>query len=356
MNKIFKRASVVLLLISMLTATISGLALNASAMMPALFYFDTWTGKGTASVNMEIGGVESVNITYIHEDKVKVIDSSNYILTGTEESTVITLKEEYLKTFTNGEYMFRAYLVKEPMMNEITVDLSLIVDVQPKTTFQDTFDIMIIIPGDADGDNQLTIKDATVIQKHIAKLKLVDDPYCLKCMDFNGDGKINIKDATQIQKNIAKLPYNCVVKPEELNNYNVSTSDEVTLGTNIPFQHMLNARNAILFSPDNNENSTTAIINSAGQFYKMFDRYSLYFDNEFFKENSLIVILRYDSIWNIERIVDSITRSGDTMQIGLTQKIPEVGLDALAYWHLFCSVKKADVQDVKNIIIKVNNV
>lgn len=77
--------------------------------------------------------------------------------------------------------------------------------------------------GDADGDRKLTIKDATCIQKCLANFegfKLKDeirghnlsvaddgtpDPYVCYIEDFNNDDQVNIKDATAIQKRLAKI-------------------------------------------------------------------------------------------------------------------------------------------------------
>lgn len=80
-----------------------------------------------------------------------------------------------------------------------------------------------VLTGDADGDRKLTIKDATYIQKCLAnydgfKLKgeirghnlSVDDdgtpdPYACYIEDFDNNDKVNIKDATAIQKRLAKI-------------------------------------------------------------------------------------------------------------------------------------------------------
>ena len=79
--------------------------------------------------------------------------------------------------------------------------------------------------GDADGDKQLTIKDATLIQKYLAKYpdaveKIWTHPIMFHVADanlsglridaINDDSEINIKDATYIQKKVAKM-----IKEEE---------------------------------------------------------------------------------------------------------------------------------------------
>lgn len=58
--------------------------------------------------------------------------------------------------------------------------------------------------GDANMDNKLNIRDATLIQKHLAKITTMSEE-ALKLADFNGDSKVNVKDATSIQKFIAGI-------------------------------------------------------------------------------------------------------------------------------------------------------
>ena len=60
--------------------------------------------------------------------------------------------------------------------------------------------------GDVNFDGKVNIKDATLIQKHLAKLESLSAE-ALEVADFKVDGKVNIKDATAIQKFIAKLEY-----------------------------------------------------------------------------------------------------------------------------------------------------
>ena len=65
---------------------------------------------------------------------------------------------------------------------------------------QETVDVL----GDANGDGKLNIKDATIIQKHLAKIIVLDDN-SIKLSDFNSDSKVDIKDATAIQKHLAGI-------------------------------------------------------------------------------------------------------------------------------------------------------
>jgi len=64
----------------------------------------------------------------------------------------------------------------------------------------------VLILGDSNLDSKVNIKDATSIQKYVAKmLEFYEEN--LICADCNIDEKINIKDATAIQKFLAKMDY-----------------------------------------------------------------------------------------------------------------------------------------------------
>ncbi len=79
--------------------------------------------------------------------------------------------------------------------------------------------------GDADNSGDVTIKDATAIQKHIAQLVTIDkNAQLLADVDFSSD--ITIKDATAIQKWIAKIAvdapvYHLLYKGEAQEEYSI---------------------------------------------------------------------------------------------------------------------------------------
>lgn len=100
MKKILQKVLVVVTLLTLVIAAMEGLPFNANAQSPALFEFNTWTGSGVAAANIALDKDEFVKLTYNSKD----VDNTNYTVTGTESSTVITLTEKYLKTFENGEY------------------------------------------------------------------------------------------------------------------------------------------------------------------------------------------------------------------------------------------------------------
>lgn len=73
---------------------------------------------------------------------------------------------------------------------------------EPSSTAQVTEKSILL--GDADLNEKVNVKDATLIQKHAAKIvSLVGDGAIAS--DVNADNKINVKDATAIQKYAAKM-------------------------------------------------------------------------------------------------------------------------------------------------------
>lgn len=74
----------------------------------------------------------------------------------------------------------------------------------PTTEAKET---LYFILGDADLNDKVNIKDATTIQKHLAKILALSD-VALLAGDTTEDGKLNIKDATEIQKFLANLSSN----------------------------------------------------------------------------------------------------------------------------------------------------
>lgn len=60
------------------------------------------------------------------------------------------------------------------------------------------------ILGDVNFDGKVNVKDATMIQKAVAKIITLTDIESI-CSDVNADKKVNVKDATAIQKYVAKI-------------------------------------------------------------------------------------------------------------------------------------------------------
>lgn len=98
----------------------------------------------------------------------------------------------------------------EPVTEASTTEPAATETVEPisepvtNTTEKSTVNPVKTLLGDVDGDGKITIKDATLIQKYLAKFVMPDN-YNYDAADTDSNAEINIKDATNIQKFLAKL-------------------------------------------------------------------------------------------------------------------------------------------------------
>lgn len=65
-------------------------------------------------------------------------------------------------------------------------------------------DIPVFVLGDTDGNNNVTITDATMIQKYLAEYD-VSETFIIEAADTDGDGRITISDVTVIQRYLAEI-------------------------------------------------------------------------------------------------------------------------------------------------------
>lgn len=215
--------------------------------------------------------------------------------------------------------------------------------------------LTFFIPGDVDCNENVDIVDVTSIQLYLAHLSSVSDNGLLSA-DFNGDGDVDIMDATEIQLYLANLNNNCFVLPDD--NYLKWTDgkcEAIAEEDKILFEEILNDRNVIFtFEDMKGEGSEIALIESVGQFYSLFKVYSPEFNDEFFKENALVVWLAADYDWGNQRKITSIGVKDNTLLLEGETVIANPVSPTPAYWHLFYKVSKSDIINVNKILCNIN--
>lgn len=90
-------------------------------------------------------------------------------------------------------------------INEVTIGVK--VDADGNGTYEtqiETEGQEDLLNGDVNSDGKLNIRDATAIQKYLAKMADFNDAQ-LRVADFDKNGKVNVKDATAIQKKLAGI-------------------------------------------------------------------------------------------------------------------------------------------------------
>ena len=105
---------------------------------------------------------------------------------------------------TVDEATFDEVIVTEPTVPPETTEYTESTQVPDVPATESTDDEVEVIAGDANGDGKLSITDATIIQKHLARISSLSGKN-LKAADLNCDGKISVTDATIIQKKLAGL-------------------------------------------------------------------------------------------------------------------------------------------------------
>jgi len=264
MGKKFKKVSVILLLISILFTIMAVLPLQISAVIPPLYQIGTWTGSGSASITIEIGYTAFVRLA----DKNGDVDHSNYTITGNDSNTVITFKEDYLCTLTNGSYFFTAFFAAEGL-GIYTTDLHMKTDTEasfPKREGTDDLRLVKIMRGEEeiDGSNYsvITVDGVKMIafkEEYLETLNgecsfqvYVASDKASAVLSLSVEKQItNTEVVTTVPTEIATIPDNST------GNGNNNTTESI----NIPTEIATIPDN----STDNGANTTTESINKSPQ-------------------------------------------------------------------------------------------
>ena len=160
---------------------------------------------------------EITGLTY-HEDKnvvsVEVEDYSvtgeNMLVTalfedGTSESVRFSDTYSFGTGFSPDVKMYAAFTEKGMLMYNMILATDIDNDVYVFGQYVDVDggQSETFLRGDVDGDGEVTIADATLLQRYFAEYAVADRARIVKCGDANCDGKLNIRDVTAIQRYLA---------------------------------------------------------------------------------------------------------------------------------------------------------
>ncbi len=107
-----------------------------------------------------------------------------------------------------------------------------------------------VIFGDADGDSQVSVMDATSIQQHVAKDVILTGD-CLKSADVDADGIVSIMDATEIQRYVAKVIDKFPADEAQDVTTNKETINKISEKTTIYFSNNRNWKTVYAYIYDN---------------------------------------------------------------------------------------------------------
>lgn len=190
--------------------------------------------------------------------------------------------------------------------------------------------------GDVNYDRELNIKDATLIQKEIAKIQYIEDNFIGHSPfadttgmpqyigDFNRDRKMNIKDATAIQKHIAGLDRKNI-------DYTVLEISEVISAGDTPVNTIVGSRTEL-------KRVLAKITETVGPFEP-----DEKFSDEYFKDKAVIVIA--DRVAD-PQLVAGVSILGNSLTV---HRYVDTHEDATCYQYMLIEVAKQDVEAVSQI-------
>ncbi|MGN0487836.1 MAG: dockerin type I domain-containing protein [Ruminococcus sp.] len=215
--------------------------------------------------------------------------------------------------------------------------------------------------GDANADKKIDINDVTKIQKALAEIIPADNGVLIGG-DANGDGETDIRDVTQIQRVILDISY--IYYPyDKYPRYKITKDPIKISGDNVINSQVLYAEDEMqpgVITESGGMSSFVSIIRTKEELASFTDCHSPELDDEFFKENSLIVahIYTYDSgDFYSAYSLENIKVEGNTLTAGIGTFRKEGyspfvdGIDFyFPMWCIINKVSKEDVSAVDNIV------
>ena len=212
-------------------------------------------------------------------------------------------------------------------------------------------DIARII-GDTDKDGIISIKDATYIQKLLAQFEgYTKDyytliPYVMKYYfaDFNGDFDVTISDATEIQKCVAGLEYEHRYEDDMIYTSVPETAKEV----------VFEEKRIKYFGSDGYIKSCNKLITSESEYRSYFLESSDVYNEEFFENKSLVYLYRWYSTGSMSYQVNSVYAENNVLYIQSHENTPRPGSFVtcdIGVYERFIIVDKADVGEVDTLMV-----
>ncbi|MDO5124608.1 MAG: starch-binding protein [Eubacteriales bacterium] len=157
---------------------------------------EAFGGEAPYTYEYKING-KSVSAT---DNKVKFTPDAKgeYKLSVKVTDALGTVVEE-TKTLTVGEAVPVVIPPTEPVTEPSTAPAT-----KPEESTAPTAENYYL--GDADMNGKVNVKDATLIQKHVAGIEKITGEVALLASDADQNGNVNVKDATAIQKFVANMP------------------------------------------------------------------------------------------------------------------------------------------------------
>lgn len=211
--------------------------------------------------------------------------------------------------------------------------------------------------GDTDGDGDISVRDATLIQKHVADLIFLSEDILILA-DTDGNEDVNVKDATAIQKYVADFEFDSLIGlvPESPTEPPESQPD-IEEGAKDIFFMVVDEMRVGEYGTDKTE---LYLIKSREQAMEVLEKFSDsdYYDvpaldekynDAFFEENSLIVSLNFVGGSCCTQGVDRISVDGNTLTVFRTIYKEEMPTPDMKYEYVLMEVSAKDTKNVTEL-------
>ena len=74
------------------------------------------------------------------------------------------------------------------------------------------------------------------------------------------------------------------------------------------------------------------------------------YDEEFFKDHNIVLVLLTASSGSIRYKVENINLNDGVMEINITKKTPEIGTCDMAGWHIIIETDKQEIEEIKVMV------
>ena len=75
------------------------------------------------------------------------------------------------------------------------------------------------------------------------------------------------------------------------------------------------------------------------------------YDEEFFKEKTLVIVLLTESSGSIRHKVTKASVKDGTMEIKITRVVPEIGTCDMAGWHVLVETEKVEIEEIRVVVV-----
>ena len=173
--------------------------------------------------------------------------------------------------------------------------------------------------GDFDASTVVDVSDVTTLQMQLAGYNVMQGG-TLDMADFNGDGTFDVNDVTETQRMLAGFEYKCFVKADESYlDYNFVHREAYIDEDNpckIDYEILYDCNNLIFTNEFCNQHGGGSyFIKNKDEFFSVFNVYSPIFNDEYFEENALYIILQYNNNYVNEYDVTAMAVEGNTLYV-----------------------------------------